>query len=219
MKFIQLLMVSILVTCLVSCQQEKVDPNNSQQPTIDTQSKISNRAATLSLTYSLTDDYKVSIRVVQPSGLPHRFYRWRLGDGSVIRTTEPRIVYQYPCTRKSYNVRVTEEHYIGSTDATGNITVLAKPDGGSRSPLTLSSTKVGSSRLDRIFTASGGEGCFGNKFYHWDFDDGFTRTTTTNTINYKYRSPDDYRVKVEIRDGAGILLSGPAQLNLYLLPF
>ncbi|OJJ21683.1 hypothetical protein BKI52_14345 [marine bacterium AO1-C] len=217
MKLTSLLITSALVASLFSCQQENVKPTTAAQPTTQAKTAVKSKLRPITVTAFLTDDYLVSFRVTQTTGISHTRFRWVFGDGTTVTTNDPNVIHQYPCTRKTYTVQVYEEHPIGATFGSGSVTVLAKNDGSGIIPLHITSARTSNLRI-RNFTAKGGEGCHGNKFYHWTFGDGSTGLTTTSAVTHEYSHFGNYTVTVTIKDGSNRILSGPASITERVFP-
>jgi len=216
MKLTSLLTASILMASLFSCQQENVQPN-AAQPTTNTTTAIKSKLRSITVTAALTDDYLVFFRVTQTTGISHTRFRWVFGDGTTVTTNDPYVTHQYPCTRKTYTVQVYEDHPIGTTFGNGAVTILVKNDGPGITPLNISSTRGSNIRM-RNFTARGGEGCHGNKFYHWTFGDGSTALTTTSSVSHQYNRFGNFTVTVTIKDGSNRVMSGPASITERVFP-
>ncbi|HAS41477.1 MAG TPA: hypothetical protein DCS93_13430 [Microscillaceae bacterium] len=217
MKLTSLLITSALVASLFSCQQEQVKPTTTTPTTTQAKTAVKSKLRPITVTASLTDDYLVSFRVTQTTGISHTRFRWVFGDGTTVTTNDPHVIHQYPCTRKTYTVQVYEDHPIGATFGNGAVTVLVKNDGSGIIPLNIASTRGSNIRI-RNFTARGGEGCHGNKFYHWTFGDGSTALTTTSTVSHQYSYFGNYTVTVTIKDGANRVMSGPASITERVFP-
>lgn len=55
------------------------------------------------------------------------------------------------------------------------------------------------------------------RFFHWDFGNGETATTSTGDISYTYESPGSFIVSLQVEDDNGDL-SDPHSLRLEVLP-
>lgn len=211
MKFIQLFMVGVLfVFVATSCKKENVTPD-ATQPTTNTKNRISSNTS-LDISSSLTADYTLSFTTTT-SGLAGTYFRWNFGDGTTITTSSSSTTHKYACTSKTYNVTVQEIIYsIGTVVGSGSASVAATPVGGAYL-MVLYYTPLGGNQVSLL--ARYGDGCAGNKYYHWTYGDGTTGMTTSSSSTHQYPSTGYYTASVTIKDGAGNFLSGPAVRSVY----
>ena len=155
---------------------------------------------------NLEDDYKWYFRFDFPGNYN---YSWDFGDGTTAVTSTDYTKHQYVCTRRDYTVQVSAlDKNTGSEIMKNSIVVTAKHDGGGEQPLQFSSRLRDDYKLR--FSVTGGAGCYGNKYFHWDFGDGSTAVTQEYSIVHQYPNIRTYyTVTVSTKDGAGNLLTAP----------
>lgn len=155
---------------------------------------------------NLADDYQWDFRIDYAGD---NEYYWDFGDGTTRITASSSATHQYVCTRRDYNMEVTVlDKNTGQPIARNYKTVTAKHDGGGEQSLSFTSRLRDDYKLR--FNVTGGAGCYGNKYFHWDFGDGSTAVTEEYSIIHQYPSVRTYyTVTVSTKDGAGNLLTAP----------
>ena len=120
-------------------------------------------------------------------------YTWNFGDGSVnIETEVPTIMYEYSYLNQDdgYEVTlfITSEHGCVSAPVTSIVKVFEAPV----AEFTVDDVCLGDVTT---FTATSMANA---KAYEWDFGDGNTETSTSNTITHEYLAADSYTVTLKV---------------------
>ncbi|XZF13264.1 PKD domain-containing protein [Chitinophagaceae bacterium MMS25-I14] len=118
-------------------------------------------------------------------------YAWSFGNGGTSSQVNAATVYTMPGT---YTVKLIATNAIGCIDSFKKNIVINGPTGSfSMTPL------VGCSPLTVNFTATTNN----TQYIIWDFDNGVTQTTTTNTLSYTYTTAGIYKPKLILSNGTG----------------
>ncbi len=125
-----------------------------------------------------------------PSGSTIDRYEWNFGDGSVRTTTGPSTTYIYSAAgRYTVSVRV-----VTNDGATGNAAIDIVVTGLT---VALSANDLSPATGDIVsFTATAAPSGTTIVRYEWNFGDGVTRTTTSNTTEHTYTSSGNKTVTV-----------------------
>ena len=117
---------------------------------------------------------------------------WDFGDGNISDEINPTHSYTIPGL---YNITLTVQGYGDcSADTIKQIANLKGPYGTfTFSPLSSCFPQTVSFEANTQNT----------KFYIWDFNDGTTQTTSSNTVSYQYKEPGSYVPKLIVQDAAG----------------
>lgn len=121
-------------------------------------------------------------------------YSWTMANGSQSTLTNPTTVYTYPGV---YNVKLVSQNSAGCKDSiTKTVTVLGPTGTFSYTPL------AGCSPLTVSFTAVTNN----TTSLIWDFNNGYTQTTTANSTTHTYTQTGIYVPKLILSDNASCLV-------------
>jgi gliding motility-associated-like protein len=121
-------------------------------------------------------------------------YNWTMANGGQSTLANPTTVYTYPGV---YNVKLIGQNASGCKDsATKTVTVYGPTGTFSYTPL------AGCAPLTISFTAATNN----TTSLIWDLNNGYTQTTTSNTLSYTYTQSGKYLPKLILSDNASCLV-------------
>lgn len=118
--------------------------------------------------------------------------RWELGDGRIVRADNPTISY---AAAGVYDVAVEVANPLGSTRATGQVTIVPDPS----AEFALQDPSPSVSQTITFDNVSGGEPPLS---FTWDFGDG--TTSADRFPNHAYAQPGEYNVALTVTNTHGV---------------
>lgn len=175
--------VGLTITDTFGCKNVMVKPNLIT---------VANPVASFTATYDTAATCPPLVVQMQNNSLNYASVLWDFGDGNISNETNPIHSYTLPGT---YSITLRVQGYGDCYDDTiKQIVNLKGPYGTFKfSPLLSCFPQTIS------FTATAEN----TKYYIWDFNDGTTQTTSSNTISYQYKGPGSYIPKLIVQDAAG----------------
>ncbi len=128
-------------------------------------------------------------------------FAWDFGDGSTSTEEDPSYTYSAEGT---YTVTLTVTDDEGDTDTcttTATITALTVNEAPEVDCSVLPTSGTVNEELTFTVDATDSDGTIAQ--YGWDFGDGTTDSTTTDSTLYTYTRADTYTVTVQVTDDAG----------------